>query len=98
MSQQRDLGRGQTWRAGKDWRRASWKVSILCEGAMKTLSEDRRLADATRFCIGQRGAATTTEGVRRRHRFRVGRMASRGQGCNPSVEGLGFLQALRKLY
>src|SRR5260370_1772533 len=47
---------------------------------MKIVSEDRRLADATRFCVGQRGAAIATEDVQRRHRLRVGRTGARGQG------------------
>src|ERR1700692_1075504 len=38
-----------------------------------------RLADTTRLCAGQRGAATTTEGLQRRHRFRVGWKPLHGQ-------------------
>jgi hypothetical protein len=47
---------------------------------MNTLSEHRRLADATRFCSGERGAATTTEAVQYMHTFRVGRVGRSGQG------------------
>jgi hypothetical protein len=63
---------------------------------MNTLSEDRRLADATRLCVGQRGAATTTEDMQRRHRFRVGRM---GRLVKDAGEyGELHWKALRKLY
>jgi hypothetical protein len=80
MSPRQDSGRQRMRRVGEGRRRASRDGSILCECAMNTLSEDRRLPDATHFCSGQRRAATTTEGVQRMHTFRVGRIGGSGQG------------------